>query len=97
MGISKKDYKVIEQMLREIPKPDYEDLVDFLGLPAPELRILDLKYRYSNDVYRPTREYIAEEVGMSVSTLDRRLKSILKRIGKYAQRIIPSLGVFPAE
>lgn len=88
MGITKRDLKAVEAMLIEIPEPDYKDLCNFIGLSAPELRILDLKYRYKEDLGRPTREYIAEEVGISVSTLDRRVKTILKRIGKYANRII---------
>ena len=88
MGLTKRDLKAVEAMLKEIPEPDYKDLCNFLGLSAPELRILDLKYRYKSDFTHPTREYIAEEVGVSVSTLDRRLKSVLKRIGKYANRII---------
>lgn len=88
MGLTKRDLKAVEAMLIEIPEPDYKDLCNFLGLSAPELRILDLKYRYKDDFTRPTREYIAEEVGISVSTLDRRLKAVLKRIGKYANRVI---------
>lgn len=43
MGLTKQDLKAVEMMLRELPKPEYEDLCDFIGLDAPELRILDLK------------------------------------------------------
>lgn len=46
MGLTKQDLKAVEMMLRELPKPEYEDLCDFIGLDAPELRILDLKYRH---------------------------------------------------
>ena len=88
MGLTKRDLKAVEMMLMEIPEPDYKDLCTFLGLSAPELRVLDLKYRYKDDFGRPTREYIAEEVGISPSTLDRRIKGLLKRIGKYANRVI---------
>lgn len=90
MGISKRDFKAIETMIRELPEPDYKDMCDFMGLSAPELRILDLKYRRRFED-RPTREYIAEELGYSPSTLDRRVKAIIKRIGKYANRMIQVL------
>lgn len=89
MGLSKKDFKAVETMLRELPKPDYNELCDFIGLDAPELRILDLKYRHSE---RYTREYIAEELAISPSTLDRRVKAILKRIAKYAHKVISRLA-----
>lgn len=86
-----KDFKAIESMLREISQPDYENLCNFLGLAAPELRILDLRYR--QNVYKPTREYVAEEMGMSVSTLDRKIKAILKRIAKYAHKVMAELSL----
>lgn len=77
--------------MREIPQPDYKDLCELLGLPAPELRILDLKYRSGTpEGYPATREYIAEELGISPSTLDRKLKAVLKRIARYANRVIAS-------
>lgn len=90
MGRSK-DFKAIESVLREIPQPDYEHLCSFLGLAAPELRMLDLRYR--QNVYKPTREYVAEEMGMSVSTLDRKIKGILKRIAKYAHKLIAEIAL----
>lgn len=89
MGLTKQDLKAVEMMLRELPKPEYEDLCDFIGLDAPELRILDLKYRHYTERY--TREYIAEELGMSVSTFDRRKKAILKRIAKYTNKAMAAL------
>ena len=98
MGLTKQDLKAVEMMLRELPKPEYEDLCDFIGLDAPELRILDLKYRHYTERY--TREYIAEELGMSVSTFDRRKKAILKKSygctppsGKIASIIIDDLMI----
>lgn len=91
-GRVKKDFKAVEVMLRELPKPDYENLCDFIGFTRPEVRILDLKYRSGEGALKPTREYIAEEVGMSPSTLDRRCKSMLKRIAKYADRILAQLA-----
>lgn len=84
MGLTKQDLKAVEMMLRELPKPEYEDLCDFIGLD-----ILDLKYRHYTERY--TREYIAEELGMSVSTFDRRKKAILKRIAKYANKAMAAL------
>lgn len=29
MGLTKQDLKAVEMMLRELPKPEYEDLCDF--------------------------------------------------------------------
>lgn len=87
--LTHRNKKAVEAMLREIPEPDYKELCDLLGLPAPELRILDLKYRKGTpEGYPATREYIAEDLGISPSTLDRKLKAVLKRIAKYANRII---------
>lgn len=75
MGLTKQDLKAVEMMLRELPKPEYEDLCDF--------------NRHYTERY--TREYIAEELGMSVSTFDRRKKAILKRIAKYANKAMAAL------
>lgn len=91
-GRVNKDFKAVEVMLRELPKPDYENLCDFIGFTRPEIRILDLKYRNGSGVFKPTREHIAEEVGMSTSTLDRRCKAMLKRIAKYADRLLAQLA-----
>jgi hypothetical protein len=88
---SKQDLKAVEVMLKELPKPEYENLCDFIGFAPPEIRILDLRYRYASDV-KPTREYVAEELGMSPSTLDRRIKGLLKRIARCANKLIRGIA-----
>lgn len=86
MGLSRQNTKAIECMLKELPQPDYESLCNFLGLTEDERKVLDLRYRQRD--FKPTREFVAEELGMSPSTLDRRIKSLLKRIDKFAKRIL---------
>lgn len=81
----------IETMLREMPQPNYDSLCNFLGLIQDERDILTLRYRYRK--FRPTREFVAEELGMSTSTLDRHLKALLKRINNFAQRLLLMLSL----
>lgn len=86
MALTKQNRKAIEQMLEEIPEPDYESLCNFLGMVPEERKILELRYRQRD--FKPTREFVAEELGMSPSTLDRHVKSLLKRIDKFAQKLL---------
>lgn len=86
MGLTNQNKKAIEATLKELPQPAFESLCEFLGLVTAERRLLELRYRQGS--FKPTREYVAEELGMSPSTLDRYTKSLLKRIDKCARKLL---------
>lgn len=73
----------IEMFLRNVPEIDYKNLTEFYGFAPPELRILDLRFRK-----KLTREEVAEELDISVPTIDRKINKILKRIDSYFDRFL---------
>lgn len=87
MNVTKKGKKAVEEMLRDLPITDYEELKRVFGFSKDDALLLDLKCRDPHG-YKMTRTEISEELGMSPSTLDRHLKAIYKRILKYADKLV---------
>lgn len=79
--MTKLQLKYAANLLKAVPEPTYKCICDYLSLNAEDRNILYLRFR--NYDYAHTREYVAEEVGISPSTLDRKVKCILNRVCTY--------------
>ena len=70
----------IISIIKSISDDDFERCCKYLGIVDDDLVLLKLRYR-SHPSY--TREYVAEELGISTSTLDRRIDELFLKIFSY--------------